>query len=123
MRVPSSKTQGPVQQVFPVKSVGVRSTKIICNQTLMINVHLSQKIIIKVLRQGLLALGTMIYVGDFAHGPIPKCPKFSQDAAMKLRAKSASISLLSKYFFPFLLKKLLEVGTRNYRQETDQLLH
>lgn len=123
MRDPSDKTQGPIQQGFPVKSVGVRSTKIICNQTLMISAHLSQEIIIEILRQGLLALGTMIYVGDFVHGPITKCPKFSQDTATQLRVKSASASLLSKYFFPFLLKRLLEVDTRKYRQQMDQLLH
>lgn len=72
MRDPSDETQGPVQKGFPVKSVRVRSTKSICNQTLMISVHLSQKIIREILRQGLLALGTMIYVCDFAHGPITK---------------------------------------------------
>lgn len=61
----------------------------------MIIAHLSQKIITEVLRQGLLSLGTMIYVGDFAHGPITKCPKFSQDAATQLGVKFASLSLLS----------------------------
>lgn len=123
MRDPSDKTQGPIQQGFPVKSVGVRSTKIICNQTLRISAHLSPKIIIEILRPGLLARGTMIYVGDFAHGAITKCPKFSQDAAMQLRVKSTSVSSLSKYFFPLLLKKILKVDTRNYRQQMDQLVH
>lgn len=123
MRDPSDKIQGPIQQGFPVKSVGITSTKIICNQTLMISVHLSRKIMIQVLRQGLLALSTMIYMSDFAHGPISKCPKFSQGTITQLRAKSASVSLLSKYLFPFLLKNSLEVDTRNYRQQMDQFLH
>lgn len=61
-RDPSDETQGPIQKGFPIKSVRVRSTKSICNQTLMISVHLSQKIIREVLRQGLLALGTIMCV-------------------------------------------------------------
>lgn len=105
MKDPSDKTQGPIQQAFPVKSVGVRSTKIIHNQTLLISVNLSQKIILEVLRQGLLVPCTMICVRDFAHGPSTKCPEFSEDASMQLKAKTALASLLSKYFLPFLLKK------------------
>lgn len=101
MRDPSDMTQSPIQQEFPVKSVGVRRTKIICNQTVMTSAHLSQNIIIEILRNpetGTAALGTMIYVGDFARGPITKCSKFSQDAATQLRVKSPSVSLVNISF-------------------------
>jgi len=97
LKDPSDKTQ----KGFPVNSGRVRGTKILCNQTLLICINLSQKITFEILRPGLLVPGIIICVSDYAHGLSTKCPKFSQDESTQLRAKTASASLLNISFFSY----------------------